>query len=103
GLTPLISAAMRQSDNIGIARILLEAGADPNILQKGVNRTALHYTALIPNREEFAKLLLDYGADSDIKDNGGDTALHITADKGRKEVAKILLAAGANKSLHNND
>jgi ankyrin repeat protein len=48
-------------------------------------------------------MLLDYGADMNIQDNDGRTALHYCARANRPEIAKMLLDAGADKTIPTND
>ena len=51
-------------ENLEMVRLLLESGADPNIVC-GRYRTALNASVCVGNAE-IAKLLLDYGADPSI-------------------------------------
>ena len=44
----------------------------------------------------MVELLLENGADTDIKRAGGLTPLHLAARKGRARIAKLLLESGAN-------
>lgn len=59
-------------------RVLLEAGADPNILCKGY--TALHQAVRHCGSHstylEWVKILLEYGAKTEIRDHNGHTVLH---------------------------
>ncbi|MBU0674320.1 MAG: ankyrin repeat domain-containing protein, partial [Proteobacteria bacterium] len=84
-LPPLMVAA--QLNDINIARLLIEKGADVN----GVNRlgqTALHYA----KTGEMTQLLLKAGADVNVSSKWGETPLH-WAKTG--EIVKLLLEAGA--------
>jgi ankyrin repeat protein len=47
--------------------------------------------------------LLDAGADIDLQNDGGETALMYAAKYGRKEALRILLARGANPAIRDND
>eukprot|EP00913_Durusdinium_trenchii_P009906 g9298.t1 len=49
-------------------------------------------------RVEAARLLLDAGAEKDLKDSGGGTALTAAAMNGHVEVALLLLDAGADQA-----
>ena len=55
------------------------------------------------NNVEFIKLLLDHGADINLVDEKGNTALHIAAKNGKTESFKFLLENGANGNLKNED
>jgi ankyrin repeat protein len=44
---------------------------------------------------EIVELLLDGGADANVKDEKGETPLHKAASGGHLEVAKLLLDHGA--------
>jgi hypothetical protein len=61
------------------ARLLLEAGADPNI-RDDKNRTALIWAAGF-GYTEFMKLLVEAGAETDIKNKYGDTAFDILKEQ----------------------
>ena len=69
-------------NNIGLVKLLLAHGADPNIAnQQGM--TALHIAAFAgPDRSEIARLLLAHGADASIRDTQGRTALDYDCNPG---------------------
>jgi ankyrin repeat protein len=54
--------------------------------------------------KENAELLFHAGADINLKDNNGNTPLHILAADGEEniEVVEYLLSIGANKEIKNN-
>ncbi len=82
-----------------VARILLSAGADPNI-QDDEGKTPLHYAAEY-NCPESITALLDAGASvDDIRDKSGDTPLHCA--RGRESI-KVLLDANTDPNSKNND
>ena len=49
------------------------------------------------------KLLLDAGADKEVKDEDGWTPLHVAARKGHTDIVKLLLDAGADKDVKDKD
>ena len=71
-------------------RQLLEA--DPRL----ITTASPLYIAVEQNRVTAVKLLLDRGADANIRGPSGDTPLILAAGKGETEVVRLLLATGAN-------
>lgn len=93
---------------------LVAAGAEPNARDK-FGRTALMWAVKgdlsTAPRPSVLKALLDHGADVDIRDVNGETALFALAryvddaldlDNGR-ECVKVLLTAGADPQARNKD
>jgi ankyrin repeat protein len=79
--------------------VLLEAGANPNILHMGY--TALHLATICGLRArpvKWVEILLEYGAKMDIRDTHGHTALYWAIDgirwKTGSEKLKLLLDRG---------
>ena len=92
--TPLLFAA--QQGDVESGRTLLGAGADVNENRRKDRMTALMVAAAGGNNE-FSILLLEKGANPDLTDEIGYTALHYAAsDEKRVDVVKALLAHGAN-------
>lgn len=94
--TPLMGAVSR--GNPPAVRLLLEAGADPNLVDSNEN-TALHSCG----KPELAELLLQHGANPNAINSLGRTPLHGCGYFGRAEVAKLLLAHGADKTVTDNE
>ena len=78
-----------------ILEMLLRAGANPN----EIYFTSQPLIIAIENlRIDHIEILLNYGADPNLKDNKEDTALHIAVMKNRifgKHIVKLLLKYGA--------
>lgn len=73
GDTPLHKAVV--TNNIDLVKLLLEAGADPN-LRQAQSMTPLHFAAFAgPDRSAIVELLLRHGADPSLRDAQGRTAL----------------------------
>jgi ankyrin repeat protein len=86
------------------ARLLLEAGADPNVLAtSSFARVPPLGTAAFVQSVSLARLLLDHGADPNRSGEGGFTALHAAAQNGDEELARLLLEHGADRSLAADD
>jgi len=76
------------NDNYGIAKVLLDAGAYPNVCQKsGV--APLHSAAQLGNIEMII-LLLEHGAEVGLRMEGGKLPADLAAEKGFAEIAEIL-------------
>ena len=80
----------------------IEAGGDVNALDNGFQLSAMSWSAL-HGQTEVARLLIESGAEVDIKSGDGATPLHSAAFLGRTDVAKLLLENGANPQARNND
>lgn len=122
---PLRLAA--EKNFFGIVKILLEAGADPDLrqplhaatgcpesvrllLSAGANMEARDYQdrtpvhiALAGGRAGSAELLLRAGARTDVVDKRGAHLLHLAAATGNRPVVEQLLAEGADGNVRNED
>ena len=96
GFTPLLFAA--QQGDVESGRLLLQAGSDVNDRSAIDRKTALVVAAASGSRD-FCALLLDKGANPDIADDGGFTALHYAAMAGNgADIVRALLAHGAQRN-----
>ncbi len=109
GDTPLHAACYW--GQVAVARLLLEAGADPTV---GTRDGFLLISPLgsavaspdVPNPSDdestvlaLARLLLDAGADVNARRRDGMTALHTAAYRGHLDVIRLLLERGADASI----
>ena len=62
--------------------------------------TPLHIAILKLSVESIGKMI-DHGADMDIKNRDGSTALHIACKRGRLDVVRELMERGANSREFN--
>lgn len=93
GWTPLMQACAKGYTEI--ARMLLQAGANPNAQKfSGDKETALMYASQ-RGHEEIVKLLLEAKADPNIKNESGKTALAMAERNGFAEISNILKENGA--------
>ncbi len=91
-VSALHMAVRRKADAAAVIKLLLDHGADPNVMRHG--QTPLVY-AVQQKRKDLAKLLLDGKADPDKSDNEA-TALSWACHAKDLEMVKLLLDAGAN-------
>jgi len=80
-------------DHADVVRILLAAGANPNVRSEA-NYTTLHKAAAHGNLE-IVRMLLDRGADVHAVRDGGHTPLDDAMEKGHAAIADLLRARGA--------
>ena len=80
-------------DRADAVRILLAAGANPNVTSDA-NYTTLHKAAVHGNLD-VVRMLLDHGADVHAIRDGGHTPLDDATEKGHVAIADLLRARGA--------
>ena len=73
---------------------LLNSGADVNTKDMFGGNTGLHWSARL-GLNAMARLLIENGANPNIRNDANDTPLHWAAREGQKELVVILLAHGA--------
>ncbi|MCJ1456462.1 hypothetical protein MMC28_006823 [Mycoblastus sanguinarius] len=95
GSTPLTLAA--KCGQLGIARKLLQVGADPNVAANSVKCkgfTALHLSAVLGNGEMTA-MLLTFGASPHARSTNQSTPFYRAVRSGSIPILKMLYKAGA--------
>ena len=101
GYTPLGLAV--HFGHLEEARLLLERGANPNVIGGGERAMMPIHLALANGHKEIAVLLLEKGAEPD-EPNGDDwTPLHYVATSGDLETAQRLIKAGARTGYANKE
>lgn len=76
------------ANNIKISKMLLNAGAYPNVCQKA-GMAPIHTAAQLGNIELII-LLLEHGAEVGLRMEGGKLPADLAAEKGFNEIAEIL-------------
>ncbi|KAL3537766.1 hypothetical protein ACH5RR_001132 [Cinchona calisaya] len=85
-----------------LVQILLAAGANPTAEDNQNGRTALHTAAMI-NDVQLVKVILDAGVDVNIRNMHNTIPLHVALARGAKSCVGLLLSAGANCNLQDDD
>lgn len=86
-----------------VAEYLLKAGALPNSpAHNGLKATPLH-SAAAGRHERIVNLLIQYGADPNVREQNGFTPLHAAAQNGDVEIIRALLLGGADLTLKSTD
>lgn len=80
--------------NLEVVKRLLRYGVDPNTRNTDNKNTALHI-AIKKKHEDIACFLIENGADHNIRNNKGDTPLHINSHLDSVRVGKLLVSKGA--------
>ena len=93
GSSPLLLAIGNKSQNPEIAKLLIRAGADPDVHNR-YGRTPLFW-AVENQQAELVYLLIQAGANVNAADRFGATPLRFAAAAGSLEIAQALLQAGA--------
>ena len=92
-LTPLMFAA--DNGYTEIVRLLLEAGANPNVSMATVDRDTPLLMAIRWEDLELVKLLVLWGAAVDGSNINGITALASASDTGYTDIVEFLIGCGA--------
>ena len=96
-----------QVDDRKIVKMLLDAGADPDIENKDpyfmtLNDRPLHCAAEF-HRDEIARMLIESGADVNARNEMLNTPLHEAVGREGLETIKLLLRHGASTTIKNNN
>jgi len=77
--------------------------ASPDINERSHDDASPLISAVRLGRDTYVHDLLDKGAERDLADRDGFTALHTAAQNGHAEIIRLLLSAGANPTLVDKD
>jgi ankyrin repeat protein len=97
--TPLIELAALY-EKTDFLQLLLKFGCDPNTSVNYGNRTVI-YQAIINERYDGVRLLIEAGADLAHQDSAGDTPVMTAAAADQYRIVYLCLAKGANPEIQN--
>ncbi|CAH1131521.1 unnamed protein product [Ceutorhynchus assimilis] len=83
------------SPNVKVSRLLLLAGASPNYITDFLGKAPVLCMYANEGNVPMVSLLLEFGADVELTNNQGQTALSLASSKGHCDVVRQLVAAGA--------
>lgn len=101
GLYPLHLAVRRGGERC--LRILVESGAKINAQEQKSGCTALHLAVKENLIKVACTLITELKADVNVSTFGGNSPLHLAASQGSPPLCSMLIAAGANKNLENDE
>jgi hypothetical protein len=103
--TPLHSAAYY--GDLEMVQVLLDYRVDVNAQDEyGFTSLSRASQGYYPNNTKAVRLLLDHGADPNIrtwKPDGGSTPLHLAVRNGKIDIARLLLEHGASVEAQNGE
>ena len=97
--TPLHNAA--DNDRVAMVKLLLEAGANPNALDYNLESPLMRAAA--QGHVNCVPVLLEANADMQLRDIWGQTALHLAADSGAKDMFIFLISKVSGYELTTED
>ena len=92
GATPLAAALSSPGDTLDAGRALVESGADLNGISRGV---APMHMAVMKGDLRWVQMLLEAGAEINVRDSRGRTPLRAAVLAGNNELGELLVNAGA--------
>jgi len=98
----IMEECAKKGPNLNLINDLILLGANLDWQDEKYGKTSLHWATQYWGNVEIVRMLIDAGADVNLKDNNGDTPLHVAAKYGRVEIVRILINARANLDVQNN-
>ena len=84
-------------------RLLVERGADLEAVASTFGNVTPLHSACASGERESARILLEAGANPNVRQQGGFTPLHAAAQNGDEELARLLLDRGADPEAATDD
>lgn len=86
-----------------VAEYLVKAGASLNSKSGNNLKAAPIQSAAAAGHHKIVRMLLEHGADPNIRELGGYTPLHAAAQNGDEEMIRLLLFGGADLTITSNN
>lgn len=92
-----------QLENLAAMKLLVWGKANINLPDGKSGQTPLHHAVEVDDLSLAAYLILQAGADVNIKRFDGNTALHLACGRGNVGMVALLMAGGADPDVENDD
>jgi uncharacterized protein len=89
--------------HLDTAEYLVRVGASVNAQSRNGLRAAPIQSAAAGGHHQIVKMLLQHGADPNVREQGGYTPLHAAAQNGDDEMIRVLLFGGADLTIKGRD
>ncbi|XP_077862649.1 uncharacterized protein LOC144344643, partial [Saccoglossus kowalevskii] len=99
---PLLHAAIENNAVSVTQYFLKDRNMDPDT-QDNTNQRSPLMVAAERGSLQIAKLLIEYGANIDIQDHDGNTALHTACNNEKEDIKQLFLQYGADVNIANNN
>jgi len=94
---PLLSICARNG-SLNTLKLLLDSGAQVNLVSEDRGSTAL-FDGAMKKHAPLVKALIEAGADTNIRDKDGQSALVVSVGAGDQEIVEMLVKSGADPDL----
>lgn len=101
GYSPIAQAYLQ--DNFKLVELFLINGGDPNCYYNSYDKTTLLMKAIDEVKRKYSLLLINEGANLNIQNLEGNTALHYAYRINDNEMINLLITMGADPNIENND
>ena len=89
--------------HVDVAEYLVKAGAGINSRSNNRLKAAPIQSSASRGHRKIVRMLLEHGADPNIREQGGYTPLHAAAQNGDDEMIRLLLYGGADLTIASNN
>ena len=89
--------------HLELAKYLIKAGAPINSPSRNGLKATPIQSAAAAGHDKVVTMLLEYGANPNVREQGGYTPLHAAAQNGDEEMIRILLFGGADLTIASNN